>query len=359
MYQNVFPNRLRTFLIVKYSIRCLWGSAANTQSRPARTMRKDKLYFFVDYISGSRYAPTWEASTPKTCTALKNVTADPKSHLLIEESKRKTRKSPWRLPPKVNLKSLKKWASQHFLTLAFRTYFRWQPLRSQGSSKLWPELGRFSHAGFSVFWQPKPENIRLAGPAARQDSALDHPSHRRAVQPLGEVSRSQEDSGGDQVHYYAPRSRRVRGRKLQHVTAIYVSTHMGYATSMGQLSPTSSTIGGANHPGRRLSRRFRIGAAPMSSLRRNLRDCCAHSNTRTVYLRGALWMTTPTKTTSFFTNARQTKGRWSVVCGGRPSLESASSLTWMASRNWGSLIWSMGCLSKNSHLATNSLFLHL
>ena len=31
---------------------------------PARTMRKDKLIFIVDYISGSRYAPTWEARYP-------------------------------------------------------------------------------------------------------------------------------------------------------------------------------------------------------------------------------------------------------------------------------------------------------
>ena len=29
-------------------------------------MRKDKLDFFVDYISGSRYAPTWEARVTLT-----------------------------------------------------------------------------------------------------------------------------------------------------------------------------------------------------------------------------------------------------------------------------------------------------
>ena len=33
MYQNLFPNRLRIFFIIKYSIRCLWDSAANVLGR--------------------------------------------------------------------------------------------------------------------------------------------------------------------------------------------------------------------------------------------------------------------------------------------------------------------------------------
>ena len=52
-----FPN---IFLKSKLSIKsvqenCIYSVQA------AGSIRKDKLYFFVYYISGSRYAPTWEA----------------------------------------------------------------------------------------------------------------------------------------------------------------------------------------------------------------------------------------------------------------------------------------------------------
>ena len=56
-YQKLCLDHLRIFLIAKYSTKRVQENSTDG-AQAAGSIRKDKLYFFVHYISGSRYAPT-------------------------------------------------------------------------------------------------------------------------------------------------------------------------------------------------------------------------------------------------------------------------------------------------------------
>ena len=59
-YQNLCPDHLRIFFIAKLSPKTFQENYTDG-AQAAGSIRKDKWDFFVYYISGIRYAPTWEA----------------------------------------------------------------------------------------------------------------------------------------------------------------------------------------------------------------------------------------------------------------------------------------------------------